>query len=105
MCFELQKLFFFPEGLFFLFFFQCEDPVEISSDVTAGRCEETVAVQRGLWQDGPEDKRRHLRASYLTTSPERLSGTPLRKNILAKTTKDETTHFKGKSLLAKMLRS
>lgn len=28
-----------------------------------------------------------------------------RTNILAKTTKDKTTHFKGKSLLAKMLRS
>lgn len=75
-----RNFFFFPEGpfFFFFFFFQCEDPIEISSDVTAGCCEETVGVQRGFWQDGPEDKRKHLTASYLTTGPERLSGTPLR---------------------------
>lgn len=38
MCFELQKLSFFLRESFF----QCEDPIEISSDITIEFCQEIV---------------------------------------------------------------
>lgn len=84
-----RNLFFFLKNLFFC----CNVKIrqKKSSNTSTGWCEETIAVQKSFWQGGPEDEHKHLRASYLTTGPERLSGAPQRNNRHISKDEEETT--------------